>query len=146
MTKHTQHIEKPDWIFALLAMAGSFLLFFVQPLIAKIALPQLGSNPAVWNSAMATYQLLLLAGYVYAHGLQQISIRQQMLVHVFLLVLSTLWLPISFKSTQAPMGSALVFWVPWRIAVAIGPMFFLLAAQAPLLQRWRGRNTSKAGL
>ena len=81
MTKQPHNLEKPTWAFALLAMVGSFLLFFVQPLIAKIALPQLGSSPAVWNSAMVAFQLLLVVGYVYAHGLQRIAIRLQIVAH-----------------------------------------------------------------
>ena len=36
--------------------AGSFLLFLVQPMIARMALPRLGGAPAVWNSAMLVYQ------------------------------------------------------------------------------------------
>jgi hypothetical protein len=43
--------------------AGSFLLFLVQPMIARMALPRLGGAPAVWNSAMLVYQALLLAGF-----------------------------------------------------------------------------------
>jgi hypothetical protein len=45
---------------------GSFLLFLVQPMIARMALPRLGGAPSVWNSAMLVYQALLLAGYAYA--------------------------------------------------------------------------------
>ena len=41
---------------------GSFLLFLVQPMIARMALPRLGGAPSVWNSAMLVYQALLLAG------------------------------------------------------------------------------------
>ena len=145
MTKHAHSLEMPTWAFALLAMVGSFLLFFVQPLIAKIVLPQLGSSPAVWNSAMVAFQLLLVVGYVYAHGLQRLAIRHQLFAHVLLLVLSALWLPISFNASEISTDSSLVLSVPWRIVVAIGPLFLLLAAQAPLLQSWLGRNGSKDG-
>jgi hypothetical protein len=41
---------------------GGFLLFTLQPMIARMALPRLGGTPAVWNSAMLSYQLLLLVG------------------------------------------------------------------------------------
>ncbi len=47
--------------------AGSFLLFLVQPTIARMVLPRLGGASAVWNSAMLVYQLLLLGGYSYVH-------------------------------------------------------------------------------
>jgi hypothetical protein len=128
--------------FAALSLGGSLLLFLVQPLVAKMALPQLGGNPAVWNSALVAYQVMLLAGYAYAHGLQRLTFRYQLLVHLMLLVLSTFWLPIAFSVAQVPTGKSLILWVPWQIGVAVGPMFVLLAAQAPLLQSWLRQNGS----
>ena len=55
-------------LFTLTILAGSFLLFLVQPMVARMALPRLGGAPNVWNSAMLVYQALLLAGYAYAHA------------------------------------------------------------------------------
>jgi hypothetical protein len=128
--------------FAALSLGGSLLLFLVQPMVAKMALPQLGGSPAVWNSALVAYQVMLLAGYAYAHGLQRLTFRYQLFVHMALLVLSTLWLPIAFSVAQGPMGNSLMLWVPWQIGVAVGPMFVLSAAQAPLLQSWLRQNGS----
>lgn len=54
--------------FAVLSLLASFLLFFFQPLMAKVALPQLCGNAGVWMSAMAAFQLLLLVGYSYPIG------------------------------------------------------------------------------
>ncbi|MCZ8172710.1 MAG: hypothetical protein O9272_13320, partial [Brevundimonas sp.] len=56
-------------LFVVTILTGSFLLFLVQPLVARLALPRLGGAPNVWNSAMLVYQALLLAGYFYAHRL-----------------------------------------------------------------------------
>ena len=63
----TSAVRRP-W-FVLTILTGSFLLFLVQPMVARMALPRLGGAPAVWNSAMLVYQGLLLAGYAYAHWL-----------------------------------------------------------------------------
>ena len=52
-------------IFAVAILSGSFLLFLVQPMVARMALPRLGGAPAVWNSAMLVYQALLLGGYAW---------------------------------------------------------------------------------
>ena len=49
-------------LFAVTILTGSFLLFLVQPMVARMALPRLGGAPNVWNSAMVVYQLLLLGG------------------------------------------------------------------------------------
>lgn len=122
--------------FAALSLLASFLLFFVQPLIAKIALPQLGGNAAVWTSAMVAFQLLLLVGYAYAHWLLTLSRRWQVRVHAALFVAALLWLPLGLDAAGAPSGDALLYWVPWQVAAAVGPLFVLLAAQAPLLQGW----------
>ena len=62
-------------LFTATIFAGSFLLFLVQPMIARMALPRLGGAPAVWNSAMLVYQALLLGGYAYAHWLSRESAR-----------------------------------------------------------------------
>ena len=45
-------------------LVPAFLLFAVQPMFARLALPLLGGAPAVWNTAMAFFQLALLVGYV----------------------------------------------------------------------------------
>jgi hypothetical protein len=122
--------------FAALSLLASFLLFFVQPLIAKIALPKLGGNAAVWTSAMVAFQLLLLVGYGYAHWLLMLRRRWQVPVHIVLLGIAMIWLPLGLDASAAPHSNALLYWVPWRIAAAVGPLFVLLAAQAPLLQGW----------
>src|SRR6478752_2125281 len=67
---------------------GSFLLFLVQPMIARMALPRLGGAPSVWNSAMLVYQSLLLAGYAYAHWLSRLAITRQALIHLAVLLVA----------------------------------------------------------
>jgi len=115
---------------------GSFLLFLVQPMIARMALPRLGGAPSVWNSAMLVYQALLLAGYAYAHWLGRFRPRQQAAIHVALLLLVGLTLPIGLLSAVPPPDANPFLWVPWLLLVSIGPLFFAVSAQAPLLQRW----------
>ena len=105
-------------------LLGSFLLFLVQPLVARLALPQLGGAPAVWNSAMLVYQALLLGGYAYAHFLSRLAVRRQALVHLALMGLALLSLPIALADVPQPSGWE-VFWVPWLLVATIGPLFFL---------------------
>lgn len=117
-------------------LGGSFLLFLVQPMIARMALPRLGGAPAVWNSAMLVYQALLLVGYGYAHWLGRFRVRTQAALHLGLLALAALWLPIGLGSMEVPPGAQPALWVPWLLVAAIGPLFLAISAQAPLLQRW----------
>ncbi len=123
-------------LFVATILTGSFLLFLVQPMVARMALPQLGGAPNVWNSAMLVYQALLLAGYGYAHRLGQLPIRRAAKIHLVLLVLAAVTLPVSLVALPAPAPGWEVLWVPALFAVTIGPVFFLVSAQAPLMQRW----------
>jgi SAM-dependent methyltransferase len=122
--------------FVLSICAGSFLLFLVQPMIARMALPRLGGAPAVWNSAMLVYQALLLGGYAYAHMLGRLPARRQALVHLGLFLLAAVFLPIGLMGWQPPSDTQPALWVLWLLGASIGPLFFVVAAQAPLLQRW----------
>lgn len=123
-------------LFVLAILLGSFLLFLVQPLVARLALPRLGGAPNVWNSAMLVYQALLLGGYAYAHVLQRWPVRRQASIHLALLALAALTLPISLADLAPSKPGWEVVWVPALLALTIGPVFFLVAAQAPLMQRW----------
>ena len=71
-------------------------------MIARMALPRVGGAPAVWNSAMLVYQLLLLAGYAYAHWLSRLRPRRQAGIHLVLLGLAALWLPIGLTGAVPP--------------------------------------------
>ncbi len=123
-------------LFVLTILTGSFLLFLVQPLVARLALPRLGGAPNVWNSAMLVYQALLLAGYFYAHRLSKLPLKRQGQIHLALLALAGLTLPITLADLPPPTAGMEILWVPALLALTIGPVFFLVSAQAPLMQRW----------
>jgi hypothetical protein len=116
--------------------AGSFLLFLVQPMVARMALPRLGGAPAVWNSAMLVYQALLLAGYAYAHWLGRAAPRRQAAIHLAVFAVAALTLPIGLIAAFPPPDANPFLWVPWLLLLSIGPLFFVISAQAPLIQRW----------
>src|SRR5688572_3243622 len=126
----------PRWLFTLAIFTGSFLLFLVQPMLARMALPRLGGAPAVWNSAMLVYQGLLLGGYAYAHLLGRFGSRTQVAVHLAILFVAGLTLPLSLAAGSPPDDAEPLLWVPWLLLISVGPLFFAISAQAPLLQRW----------
>ncbi|NOU03864.1 MAG: hypothetical protein HOO94_09490 [Novosphingobium sp.] len=123
-------------LFVATILTGSFLLFLVQPMVARMALPRLGGAPNVWNSAMLVYQALLLGGYAYAHALSRLPLRRQAAIHLGLFVLAALTLPIALADLPSPQPGMEALWVPALLALTIGPVFFLVSAQAPLMQRW----------
>ena len=123
-------------LFVATILTGSFLLFLVQPLVARMALPRLGGAPNVWNSAMLVYQALLLGGYFYAHRLARLALRHQATIHLALLAAAALTLPIALAQLPPPRPGWEPLWVPALLALSIGPVFLLVSAQAPLMQRW----------
>jgi SAM-dependent methyltransferase len=123
-------------LFVATILTGSFLLFLVQPMVARMALPRLGGAPNVWNSAMLVYQALLLAGYAYAHRLGKMPLRRAARIHLSLFVVAALTLPVGLVDLPASAAGWEVLWVPALFLVTIGPVFLLVSAQAPLMQRW----------
>src|SRR6266487_434975 len=53
-------------LFSTTLFLSASLLFWVQPMIAKMLLPLLGGVPAVWNTCLVFFQAVLLGGYAYA--------------------------------------------------------------------------------
>lgn len=123
-------------LFVVTILIGSFLLFLIQPMVARMALPRLGGAPNVWNSAMVVYQALLLAGYGYAHALSRLTVRRQATIHLALLLVAALTLPITLARLAPPAAGWEVLWVPLLLLATVGPVFLVMSAQAPLMQRW----------
>src|SRR5215208_7444756 len=85
------------FLFATTIFLSALLLFWIQLVIAKMLLPRLGGTPAVWSSCMLFFQVLLLAGYSYVLvTTARIGIRKQLVLHGAILLLSCLYLPLSF--------------------------------------------------
>jgi hypothetical protein len=130
-------------LFLVTIVTGSFLLFLTQPMIARMALPKVGGSPSIWNSAMLVYQLLLLGGYAYAHWLARMRPRRQVGIHIALFGVAALWLPLGLTEVLPSAQAEPALWVPWFLISSIGPLFFIVSAQAPLMQRWYALETSR---
>src|SRR5438045_3636998 len=121
---------------------SSFLLFLVQPLIARLILPWFVGSAAVWTTCMLFFQALLLAGYAYAHFLTRMaaSARLQAAIHCALLVAAVAVLPITPEESCKPAGSGdPVGHIVLLLCVAVGLPYFLLASTSPLVQAWFSR-------
>src|ERR1700733_15247394 len=101
----TDRPRVPALLFAATILLSAFLLFQVQPLIAKPILPWFGGSAAVWTSCMLFFQVALLAGYAYAHWITRQSGARQTFFHLGLLALSFLSLPISPSAWWKPQGA-----------------------------------------
>ncbi|MEX2317306.1 MAG: hypothetical protein WD669_09155 [Pirellulales bacterium] len=128
--------------YAATIFVSAFLLFQVQPLVSKYILPWFGGTPAVWTTCMLFFQVLLFAGYAYAHGTQTwLRPRQQALVHLGVLVAALAllrvlpgerWMP---TDSNHPVAQILLL-----LAVTIGVPYFVLSTTGPLMQAWFARS------
>jgi hypothetical protein len=125
-------------LFTATLFLSSALLFFVQPLFAKLVLPTLGGTPGVWNTCMVFFQTALLAGYAYAHLTPALlGVRLQALAHLALLAVPLALLPFGDVARSAPpAGATPVVWLLTLLLTTVGLPFFVVAASGPLLQKW----------
>jgi hypothetical protein len=130
------------FVYGLVIFSSAFLLFEVQPIIAKIILPWFGGVAAVWAVCLVFFQTVLLLGYLYAHLLtRNFSRRAQGRIHAALLAASLLVLPILPRSSWQPSGHEdPAFYILWLLTLTIGLPFFLLSSTSPLLQAWYVRS------
>jgi hypothetical protein len=128
-------------ILGLTIFTGAFLLFQVQPLLAKFILPWFGGGPGVWTMCLVFFQVVLLLGYGYAHGISRyLSARAQALTHVGLLVVALCFLPIIPSIGWKPGASDNPTWrILLLLTVTLGVPYLTLATTGPLLQVWFSR-------
>ena len=103
-----------------------------------MVLPTLGGTPAIWTTCLLFFQVGLLLGYLYAHLLpERLGVQRQAWLHVALLALAAATLPIALPAGDLPKpGQSPVGWLLLALLGAVGAPFVLVAATAPLLQRW----------
>jgi hypothetical protein len=121
---------------------GAWLLFQIQPLIARSILPWFGGTAAVWTGCMLFFQTFLLLGYGYAYVLQRwLSWRNGWLLHSLLLLAAALFaMPIPPDSLQ-PDGTENLTWGVWSILLnTIAIPFIALSATSPLIQAWQSET------
>ena len=128
-------------VFGLTIFVGAFLLFLVQPLIAKFILPWFGGGPAVWTTCMLFFQMLLLGGYVYAHlSTRRLAPRRQVILHVILIASALLLLPITPGDQWKPPDGATPTWrILLLLTSCLGLPYFVLSSTGPLMQAWVSR-------
>ena len=125
-------------LFVATVFIGAALLFFVEPMFARMVLPLLGGSPAVWNTAMLFYQLLLLAAYGYAHASTRwLGVRRQAAWHLLILLAPLAILPIAIPAGwPPPTPGHPISWLLGLMLAAVGLPFFAVAATSPLIQKW----------
>jgi SAM-dependent methyltransferase len=134
-------------LYAVTIFLSAFLLFQIQPMIAKMILPWFGGSASVWITSMLFFQTALLGGYLYAHwSVRTLKPKMQAAVHAALLAGSLLLLPVAPSLAWKPAGTEdPVLRILGLLTVSIGLPYFLLSTTSPLIQAWYAR-THKAAL
>src|SRR5258707_3957721 len=120
---------------------SAFLLFLVQPLLAKQILPWFGGAAIVWTLCMVFFQLVLLLGYAYAHWLtSRVDARRQAWIHIALLVASLAFLPVAPDVSWKPAGGDNPVWgILALLFHTVCTPYFVLSSTSPLVQAWSAR-------
>src|SRR5471030_1188657 len=117
-------------LYALTISLSAFLLFEVQPIIAKTILPWFGGSSAVWSTCMLFFQIVLLLGYGYAHWLHsRFTALQQAIIHIAVLAAALATLPIipSLRWKSASVGQPSLT-ILALLAITVGMPYFLLSS------------------
>jgi hypothetical protein len=126
-----------NWLWLSTAFSSACLLFVVQPLLAKWLLPVFGGSPGTWAACMLFFQVMLLAGYAYAHLLARLPARGALRVHAGAALLAGVF---ALSARQLPEVAASTLTPALRIPILlgglVGPSYLLVASTAPLLSHW----------
>ena len=128
-------------LYAITIFLSSFLLFLVQPLIARLILPWFGGTAAVWTTCMLFFQCILLAGYAYAHATSaKLGPRGQAILHTILLAAAAATLPILPDPSWKPEGGdEPISRILLLLTATVGLPYLLISSTSPLVQAWFSR-------
>jgi hypothetical protein len=134
------------FLFAITLFLSGALMFVVEPMFAKMALPKLGGTPAVWNVCIMCYQALLLAGYSFSHALaRRLTSRLTSLLHMSLVFGVFLALPIRLPGIlNSPLRSNPTLWLITLLVLGLGLPFFVLSTYSSILQTWYASTSRMA--
>jgi SAM-dependent methyltransferase len=124
-------------LFSVTVFLSSFLLFLVQPMIARRLLPWFGGATSVWTTCMLFFQALLLGGYYYSHRFS--SAVKAALWHPLALGASVLCLPLLWM-TGPPAWDNPAVGVLRTLVLTAGMPYFMLSTTGPLVQAWYARQ------
>jgi SAM-dependent methyltransferase len=128
-------------LYALTIFLSAFLLFVVEPMVAKQLLPTLGGSSAVWTTCLVFFSIALLLGYLYAHWVSsRFTPIQQAVIHILLLTAALMMLGIHITPKPSAVSYHPALTVFRVLATVIGLPYLALSATTPLLNSWYART------
>jgi len=123
-------------LFGATLFLSAFLMFLVEPMIARMMLPLLGGAPSVWNTCLVFFQAVLLCGYAYAHGAARLGVRRHAALHGLVILLPLIVLPIGLARLSEPSTTHPAAWLLLALLTSVGLPFFAVSTSAAVLQTW----------
>src|SRR3984885_15154109 len=128
-------------LYAITIFLSAFLLFVVEPMVAKQLLPTLGGSSAVWTTCLVFFSIVLLLGYLYAHWISsRFTPPQQAVIHILLLTAALMMLGVRVRPTTSAVSYHPALTVFRVLAKVIGLPYLALSATTPLLTSWYART------
>lgn len=125
-------------LFTIAVFFSAFLLFMVEPMAAKLILPDYGGSASVWTSSILFFQIALLGGYAYAMVLGRLSTWVAAVIHATVCIAGLAMLgfraEVLFRSGTGALG------VVWTLAQTVGLAFFAMSGTSSLLQKFYARK------
>jgi len=116
---------------------GAFLLFTMEPLVARMVLPLYGGSFHVWSTTITFFQGILFIGYLYCH----IFAKRLGGWHLALVVTPVVWLPLVNWIGLAPPGGGDPAWsLLFQLTLHVALPFGVLATTSVIAQSWFIRN------
>lgn len=111
-------------------------------MMAKVILPWFGGSAGVWTACMLFFQLVLLAGYLYAHCITRyLGARAQAITHMALLFASVATLPVNPGGWKFSAAASPAFSILGLLTASIGLPYFVLSTTSPMMQAWYARES-----
>lgn len=122
-------------IYAMTMLIAAGLLFNIQPMIGKMLLPKVGGAPAVWNVAMACFQIMLLAGYLLSHAMRKLPAFAHGFIYCLCLACAAATLPFVEPQNLSDVENTPMRATAAAIIASVGAVFTTLSLTAPTIQR-----------
>jgi hypothetical protein len=122
-------------LFPVTIFLSAFLLFSIQPIVARQLLPLYGGTPALWTACLLFFQAALIFGYQYAHRVSRVPVASQKLDHTLILLLPLLTQAFGGGWELSEAGDPTLS-VMKRLLLLCGLEAVVLSATSPLLQHW----------
>jgi len=112
---------------------GAFLLFTMEPLVARVILPVYGGSFHVWTTTLTFFQGILFFGYVYCHLIS----KRLGGWHLVLVATPLVWLPLVNQIGITPLGDENPVWfLMLQLTLHVALPFGILATTSVIAQSW----------